>query len=83
MCVGVELIISSGVGHTRDSSPRVIGDVCDLDVFNCQSFSCKKYGFSLSSFICSLLWNIHVFAFEMHCSMLLIVSTISDGLHDL
>ena len=27
--------------------------------------------------------NIHVFAFEMHCPMLLIVSTISDGLHDL
>ena len=37
---------------------------------------------SVLSFICSLLWNIHVFAFEMHCSMLLIVSTISDGLHD-
>ena len=33
----------------------------------------------LSSFICGLFWNILVLTFEMCCSMLLIVSTISDG----
>ena len=46
-------------------------------------FRAKSMALVLSSFICSLLWNIHILTFEMHCSMLLIVSTISDGLHDL
>ena len=46
-------------------------------------FPAKSMASVLSSFICSLLWNIYVFTFEMHCSMLLIVSIISDGLYDL
>ena len=40
-------------------------------------FHAKSMASVLLSFICSVLWNIHVFTFEMHCSMHLIVSTIS------
>ena len=41
-------------------------------------FRAKSMGSVLSSFIFSLLWNIHVFTFEMHCSVHLIVATKHD-----
>ena len=46
-------------------------------------FHAKSMALVLSSFLCSLLLNIHVFTFEMHCSMLLIVSTICYGVDDM
>ena len=46
-------------------------------------FRAKSMTSVLSSLIFSLLWNIDVFTFEMHCSMHLIMFTISDGVHNL
>ena len=72
---------SRNIGTKLIAVSLILIDLGKCSVAN--PFHAKSMASVLSSFICSLLWNIHVFTFEMHCSMLLIVSTISDGLHDL
>ena len=69
---------SHNMGTNLIAVSLILIDLSKCSVAN--PFRAKSMASVLSSFICSLLWSIYVFIFEMHCSMLLIVSTIWNAL---